>query len=137
MHTLQDSGLGLRCFLGFGEADFERRERLYLSRERDLDVLLPLLLLVLLALLDDRERDREALLALEGVLTEGDEALLEEAPDSAGRRLLRVALPRLEALLLWEELPEELERLEPDELEREPELERLELLLLPNEELQY
>lgn len=41
----------------------------------------------------------------------------------------------LEALLLREELPDELDRLEPEELERDPELERLELLL-PEDELQ-
>lgn len=63
----------------------------------------------------------------------GEEAFLAP-PESVGFFLLRVTFPLLEALLLLEELPEELERLEPEELEREPELERLELLL-PDEEL--
>lgn len=123
MHTLEDWGVGERCFRGLGEADLERRDRLYLFRDRDRDELLPLLLLLLLLLLED-------LAFLAGPLADGDADFLES---DDGFFLSRDVLP-LDALLLREELPDELERLEPEELEREPELDRLELLL-PDDEL--
>ena len=94
-----------------------------MSRDRDRDELLPLLLL-LLPLLDDAD----LLLALAGPFAEGDDGFF------CGGFFLRV-LPLLDALLLRDELPDELDRLEPEELERDPELDRLELLL-PEDELQ-
>lgn len=111
-----------------------REVRRYLSRERDLDVLLPvLLLLLLLSLLEDLECDLPFLttFAAPDEPFEGCEAFF--GVSDAGLFFL-VLCPLLEALLLREELPEELLRLDPEELERDPELERLELLD-PDEEL--
>ena len=132
MHTFEDWGLGDRCLRGRGEADLERRDRRYLVLERDLDELLPLLLPLLL-LLDERVFAFPLSFSFAGPF--GDAGFLEvlEVLESADGFFLaaRAALP-LDALLLREELPDELERLEPEELE--PELERLELLL-PEDEL--
>lgn len=124
MHTFADLGLGERCFRGWGEADLERRGLRYLARDRDRDELLPLLLLPLL-------EDPDLLLALVGAFAEGGDGFFC-AFVSVGAFFLRV-LALLEALLLRDELPDELDRLEPEELD--PELERLELLL-PEEELE-
>ena len=141
MHTLEDSGVGERCFRGRGELGLVGRDFRYLSRERDREELLPLLLL-LLSLLDDLERD--LLLALAVPLAsfpEGDDFLggFAEVGDNffadfESTGFLFLGLSLLEAELLREELPDELDLLEPEELERDPELERLELLL-PEEEL--
>ena len=144
-HSFVDLGLGERSLraaaataCGAGEADDRvRRERRYRLRDLDREVLLPLLLLLLLLLLED-EADLGFGFAVDD---EGGEVFFcgfeEESAAglSPGPGLLLRALPLLEALLLRDELPEELERLEPEELEREPELERLELLL-PEDELQ-
>lgn len=128
MHTLEDFGLGERCFLGGGEALLDRRDLRYLPRDRDRDELLPLLLL--LPLLEDTDLlfdfDLTATFAAAG----GD-FRCAFGSDLAAAGFFRV-LSLLEALLLREELPEELDWLEPEELD--PELELLELLL-PEEEL--
>ena len=130
MHTFDDWGLGERCFRGRGEADLDRRDRLYLFRDRDREELLPLLLLLLLLLLLE---DLALALAFDGPFADGDTDFLVALESADGFFLPRVGFP-LDALLLREELPDELERLDPEELEREPELERLELLL-PDDEL--
>ena len=129
--TLDDWGLGERCFRGRGEADLERRDLLYRFLERDRDELLPLLLLLLLLLLEDRLGGLS--FAFDGPFADGDADFLAALEVSAGFFRSLEGFP-LEALLLREELPDELDRLEPEELERDPELERLELLL-PDDEL--
>lgn len=98
----------------------ERCDFRYLPRDRDRDELLPLLLL--LSLLEDPD----LLFAFIGVFTEGDAFF----PTSAGFLALLRVLALLDALLLRDELPDELDRLEPEELD--PELEEL---LLPEDEL--
>lgn len=109
-----------------------RLDFLYRSRDLERDELLPLLLLLLP--LDDFDLDLLLLfLAVDGPFAgEGEELLtgfflvLEMGEDFFAGLFLSL----LEALLLREELPDELD---PEELEREPELERLELLLLEDE----
>lgn len=148
MHTLEDSGVGERCFRGtLGGLGLVGRDFRYLSREREREELLPLLLL--LSLLDDLERDLLFALAavplasfsfaeeggdffLRGFAEAGEDFFADL--DLESTVFLFLALPLLEAELLREELPDELDRLEPEELERDPELERLELLL-PEDEL--
>lgn len=135
MQTFADLGLGERCFRGRGEVDLERRDLRYLSREREREELLPLLLL--LSLLDDLDRDLLLpCFVAAGPRVRGDGlpglVTLREALESVVLFLgIFSRLPRLDELLLREELPDELDRLEPEELERDPELE----LLLPDEEL--
>lgn len=138
IHTLQDLGVGERCLRGLGDADLDRCDLLYRSRDLDREVLLSLdegdllLLLLLITASTLGGGDFEALL------------LLVFSCFSAGftvaffRSSLLVfeCLLILEALLLREELPEEL--LELLELDREPERDReaLELpLLLAEDEL--
>jgi hypothetical protein len=105
----------------------ERRDFLLnLPLDRDREELLSLLLL-LLPLLEERD----LLLAFVAPFEGGDDFLC--AFVSAVGFFLRV-LALLEALLL-RELPDELDLLEPEELDPEPELELLELLL-PKDELQ-
>lgn len=131
MQTLDETGVGERCLRGRGDFDLVRRDLRYLSRDRDRDEPLPLLLLLLLPLLEDLERDLDLLFVFPGAFREEGDGFrgalgLESVGFFLGVRLL-------ESLLL--ELPLELERLDPEELERDPELERLELLL-PDEELE-
>ncbi len=112
MHTFEDWGVGDRCFRARGEADLERRDFLYLFRDRDRDELLPLLLLLLL-LLDDLACGLS--FAFDGPFADGDTNFLGAFGSAVG--FLRRAVFPLDALLLREELPDELERLEPEELE--------------------
>lgn len=130
MHTLEDFGLGERCFCGRGEAVFKRRVLRYLPRDRDRDELLPLLLL--LSLLEDPD----LVFALAGTFAEGGDNFFCALESTLGSVLavgfFRRVSALLEALLLREELPDELDRLDPEELD--PELELRELLL-PEDEL--
>ena len=143
MQTLDDLGLGVRCFRGRGDADLECLDLLYLSRDLDRDELLPLLLL-LLPLLEDLDRDLLLLFlvtggifaaggifsgrsfvggSLAGESVVGFAGLFVGTLASAGFFCLLGLL--LEALLLREEEPDELDLLDPEELERDPELEEL------------
>ena len=112
----------------------DRRDFRYLPRDRDRDELLPLLLL--LPLLEDTDLlfdlDLTATFAAAGGGDFRCALDLGSALAAAPAGFFRV-LSLLDALLLREELPEELDLLEPEELD--PELELLELLL-PEEELQ-
>ena len=121
MHTLEESGVGERCFRGQGELGLVGRDFRYLLREHDREELL----LLLLSLLDDLERDLFLALAVPlASFPKGDEFLggFAEVGDNffadfESTGFLFLGLSLLEAELLREELPDELDRLEPEELE--------------------
>lgn len=138
IHTLQDLGVGERCLRGFGDTDLDLCDLLYRSRDLDREVLLSLdegdllLLLLLVTASTFGGGDFEALLLFGfSCFSTG----FTVAFFVSSLSVLECWLI-LEALLLREELPEEL--LELLELDREPDRDReaLELpLLLPEEEL--
>ena len=139
IHTLQDLGLGERCLRGLGDADLDLCDLLYRPRDLDREELLSLeegdLLLLLLLVFASTlgGGDLEALLlSIFNFFSVGFTAAFFVFVLLASECTLLL----LEALLLRDELPEEL--LELLELDREPERDReaLELpLLLADDEL--